>query len=83
MTAEKVFEFNNLSSNDARFLMLATSYAAMLISGNPEKVVELREHLLRFGAQSGMTSPDMKRVITKMIELVELTADEPPPFKLE
>jgi hypothetical protein len=83
MSTERTFEFNDLTGNDARFLMLATSYAAMLISGNPEKVAELREHLLRFGHSSGYTSPEMKRVVSKMIELVEMTADDPPPFKLE
>lgn len=54
------------SVDDIRFMMLATSHAAMLIIGNVDKVAELREHVLNFGSRSGYTEQDMKRVIANL-----------------
>jgi uncharacterized protein Yka (UPF0111/DUF47 family) len=65
----------NFSLNDARFMMLAASHAAMIISGNVDMVAEMREHLLRFGARSGYSTGEMTHVIAKMRQLVEVTAE--------
>lgn len=52
--------------DDVRFMMLASSFAAMLIIGNVDKVAELREHILNFGSRSGYKEHDMKRVIANL-----------------
>lgn len=60
-----------ITPNDARFMMLSASMGAMLLVGNVTKFVEMREHLLKFYARSGYTFEETGRVIARMRRLVE------------
>lgn len=61
------------SVDDVRFMMLASSFAAMLIIGNVDKVAELREHILNFGSRSGYTEQDMKRIIANLRNMLVIS----------